>query len=97
MLGGIGSGICTATIMSILSNLPSHERDKYIGWVFTSTGIGLILGPVIGSIFYQIGGFAASFLISATLLFIFLNLVYKNLVYADVLEKRTRRLSNDLW
>ena len=39
------------------------DQEKYIALIETSVGIGLILGPVIGSSIYALAGFSSTFFI----------------------------------
>ena len=47
--------------MAILSSYDHTEREKYIGWVEAATGIGLLLGPLLGAVLFSIGGYVAPF------------------------------------
>ena len=47
--------------MAILTSFGGRESEKYIGWVYTANGIGLLASPVAGAVLYQIGGFAMPF------------------------------------
>jgi MFS family permease len=39
----------------------TDKRDMMIGYIEAATGIGLIMGPVIGSSLYQFGGYSFTF------------------------------------
>jgi len=51
--------------MAILSSMDSKQRDKYIGWGEAAVGLGMLLGPVIGGLLYEIGGYTMPFAIFA--------------------------------
>lgn len=61
LFGGLGAGGNSTSSMAILSSFPHHEREKYIGLVEASFGIGLLFGPLIGSMLYSFGGYVVPF------------------------------------
>jgi MFS family permease len=60
MLGGIGNGICTTSTLAIISSY-KENRQLYIGYFEIASGLGTLLGPIIGTVFYTIGGYQAPF------------------------------------
>lgn len=62
VLGGLGAGANSTSSMAILSSFSNEEREKYIGIVEASFGLGLLFGPLIGAVFYKIGGYIAPFM-----------------------------------
>ena len=42
---------------SISANFYPDNKDAMIGYIEAVTGIGLILGPIIGSLLYALGGY----------------------------------------
>jgi len=48
--------------MAILISFDPQERERYIGLVEASIGLGLLLGPLFGSLFFYLGGYKAPFL-----------------------------------
>jgi MFS family permease len=71
ILGGIGAGANSTACMAILISFDSVDREKYIGLIEASLGLGLLLGPPIGSGFYILGGYKAPFLAFGKLILIF--------------------------
>ena len=62
MIGGIGSGSnSVASMAMVIADAGKADREKHIGLIETTTGIGFLIGPVWGSLMYQIGGYAAPF------------------------------------
>jgi MFS family permease len=54
--------------MGIIADIvPRDERAQWIGMVMGSYGAGLVLGPVLGGVLYDGWGFAAPFVVSATM------------------------------
>ena len=77
-IGGLGSGVnITASMTIVSSTFIDEERDKYIGWIEASCGLGLILGPLIGSFLYTFGGYACPF-ITITVIF---SILYPFIMY----------------
>ncbi len=62
ILGGIGSGANSTACMAILISFESEDREKYIGLIEASLGLGMLLGPFFGSGFFYFGGYKAPFL-----------------------------------
>jgi len=47
--------------MAILSSMGPASREKYIGWGEAACGLGLLLGPLMGAVLYDIGGYVLPF------------------------------------
>lgn len=60
MVGGIGNGINTPCTIAVLSSY-KEKREIYIGYFELCSGLGALLGPLLGSFFYFYGGFKAPF------------------------------------
>lgn len=60
-LGGLGSGINSTSSMAIVATHYKEEREKAIGLIEASSGIGLLLGPFFGALLYEIGGYILPF------------------------------------
>jgi MFS family permease len=56
-MGGIGAGGNSTVTLATLSQFDNHEREKYIGWLEGAFGLGFILGPLLGAILYNVGGY----------------------------------------
>ena len=62
MIGGLGSGSnSVASMAMVIADAKKEEREKHIGLIETTTGIGFLIGPVWGSLMYQVGGYPAPF------------------------------------
>jgi len=62
MIGGLGSGMnSVASLALIVSNSKESEREMNIGMIEMATGVGFLMGPMWGSLMYQIGGFTLPF------------------------------------
>jgi len=66
-LGGFGAGANATASMAILSSFKTNEREKYIGLVEASFGIGMLFGPLLGAFLYSLGGYPMPFATFATL------------------------------
>ena len=58
---GVGAGINSTSSMAIVAAHYKDEREKAIGLIEASSGIGLLLGPFFGALLYQIGGYVLPF------------------------------------
>lgn len=77
---GLGDALVTVAAFSIITIEFPEDKEKYIGWMQTCCGLGLLLGPVIGQgvyvmfgkvyedTFYFLGGLMIACVIVATIL-----------------------------
>ncbi len=59
---GIGAGINSTSSFAIIATHYKKDREKAIGMMEASSGIGLLLGPIFGSVLYELGGYILPFL-----------------------------------
>lgn len=55
---------------SYATNEMSHDKDKYIGYVEMSLGVGDMIGPAVGGIVYDSAGFMGTFVLFGAMVFI---------------------------
>lgn len=67
---GIGAAIIMTCAYSFVTNEMSSEKDKYIGYVETSLGIGDTLGPGLGGLVYALVGYTGTFLTFSAFIYI---------------------------
>ena len=60
-LCGIGAGINSTSSFAIIATHYKEDRERTIGWMENSSGLGLLLGPTVGSVLYDIGGYMTPF------------------------------------
>ena len=60
IIGGIGNGLTTTSALAIISSY-KEDRQKFISYFEVISGLGTLMGPIIGSGFYMIGGYEAPF------------------------------------
>ncbi|OMJ66171.1 hypothetical protein SteCoe_37083 [Stentor coeruleus] len=87
---GCGSALFIISSYSILTSDYSEEISKMVALFEIVTGLGLIMGPVFGSVIYLIGGFTISCLIISVTL-----ALYIPFLYYCVGPSRPYTLSND--
>lgn len=61
------------------------DRVKYLGYVKASTGLGLMLGPSVGSFVYGYFGYAVTFYFFS--LFIFIALILQIVLIPNAVNK----------
>ena len=76
---------------SIISIVFSEDREKYLGIAEATQGIGLMIGPVIGSFFYADLDFIGTFQVFAA--FLLLNLVCIYYALPDELNNNVHEAS----
>jgi MFS family permease len=54
---GLSSCMIQTTMYSICTNLFENDKEAIIGYIEAFTGIGTILGPLLGTVLYSIGGY----------------------------------------
>jgi len=59
---GFASSLIQTTCYSICTNFYPDNKEAMMGYIEAVTGIGLIMGPLIGSALYAIGGYRFIFL-----------------------------------
>ena len=57
----MGAGINSTSSIAIVATHFKDEREKAIGFIEASSGIGLLLGPFFGALLYEIGGYVLPF------------------------------------
>jgi MFS family permease len=60
---GLGDSMVATSAYSIVAIEFPQQREIYIGYVQTAVGLGLLLGPVIGTIIYSFAGYEGTFYI----------------------------------
>ena len=72
-LCGLGAGINSTASFAIIASHYKENREQTIGMMESSSGIGLLLGPVFGSILYSIGGYVLPFVVTCNTILIHYN------------------------
>ena len=65
--GALTAGLMPAAMGIVADIVPEEERAQRIGVVMGAMGSGIILGPVIGGVLYDLQGFEAVFIASAAM------------------------------
>ena len=60
---GASSAFVQTTCYSIATNDFPEKKEMIVGWVEAMTGLGLIVGPIIGSTLYSLFGYSYTFFI----------------------------------
>jgi MFS family permease len=63
-LCGVGAGLNSTASFAIIASHYKQDREKMIGMMESSSGIGLLMGPFFGAILYQIGGYMLPFFVT---------------------------------
>ena len=64
------------TCYSIATNDFPEKKEQIVGWVEALTGVGLIMGPILGSTLYALLGYEKTFFIYGSFL-AFLSVIIK--------------------
>lgn len=68
--GAFTAGLFPASMGIVADMVPEKKRAQWIGIVMGSYSAGFIFGPAIGGVLYDLHGFKAPFMVSATLGFL---------------------------
>lgn len=74
---GSTSAIIQTTCYSVAANEYPEKAEAIVGWVEAMVGLGLIFGPIIGSILYAAFDFNGVFYIYGALLILISAVVFK--------------------
>ena len=58
---GVGDSMVATASYSIVSIEFPHSREIYIGYCQTAVGLGLLMGPVIGTSIFKFAGYEGTF------------------------------------
>lgn len=72
---GLGSGLNSTASFAIIASHYKQDREKMIGMLESSSGVGLLLGPLFGAILYQLGGYMLPFFAMGIIYIIYLLLI----------------------
>ena len=70
-LQGFASSLIQTTMYSISTNFFPDHKDAMVGYIEAVTGVGLIMGPLIGSGLYALGGYLFIFYAFGSLFIVF--------------------------
>ena len=91
MLHGIGAGLNSCSTMSLLiAHSSKEDREANIGLLEVATGLGLLLGPLNGSLLHRIGGYSLPFTFNAGCFAVLLPAVivqFRRIAEAQVIEE----------
>ena len=85
-LCGLGAGINSTSSMAIVATHYRQERERAIGLIEASAGIGLLLGPFVGALLYEIGGYLLPFVAVAGFYFLLYPLIAYSLATIHLAE-----------
>jgi len=61
----VGSGLCASASLAIVTSIDEDNREANLGIIEAGSGLGLLLGPLFGSMAYAYGGYVGPFLMIA--------------------------------
>ncbi len=62
-LQGFASATLSTCCFSIVTNFYPNGKEELVGYMEAFTGIGLVVGPIVGSVLYTLLGFSMTFFI----------------------------------
>ena len=72
---GVGNALVQTACYAIITHVFSDKREQYLGYAEAVTGVGLMLGPVLGGPLYTAFGYFVSFAIFGGILFVSMTIV----------------------
>jgi MFS family permease len=79
----------TTSSLAIIATHYKEDRVKAMGFLEASIGLGLLIGPLVGGVLYDIGGFYLPFFVVASIYF----LLYP-MIASTLLEIKEKEMSN---
>lgn len=73
--------------MSILSGFDGQERERSIGLIEASNGVGLLFGPLLGAALYSQGGYKVPFFTFAAIFVVILPCIMSALFKYEKMRK----------
>ena len=70
-LQGFSSSLIQTTMYSIATNFFPDHKDAMVGYIEAVTGVGLIMGPLLGSFLYALGGYQFIFWVFGGIFIVF--------------------------
>jgi len=58
-----------------VTSIYKEEKERFIGYIESSAGVGLLVGPILGTIFYSLGGYMLPFVVLGLAYFIIYPLI----------------------
>lgn len=95
IVGGVSASFIQTTSYSIVSIVYADQRQKYLGILEASMGIGTICGPSVGSLLYTLYGFGKTFYVIGFTLLICSLILYNFIPESSSLLDETEVLSDD--
>jgi MFS family permease len=83
---GLGAGINSTSSIAIVTSHYRLERERAIGLIEASAGIGLLLGPFLGALLYELGGYILPFAAVAGFYFLLYPLIAYSLATIKLAE-----------
>lgn len=80
ILSGIGGGVTKTCALSMVNTFFNSEKELYIGLIEAAIGIGLLIGPLLGTTLFLVYGYCLPFFTIATLLL----LIYPLCLYSNI-------------
>ena len=91
---GFGNGCLNSSTNAIIAFNYEKDVSKLIGLTQTFTGLGMLSGPIIGSVLFEWGGFKLPFFVVGVALFL-LTIPISVYVINDKTVEQTTRVSNE--
>ena len=86
-LGGIGAGINTTCAVAIITTSYPDEREQNLGILEGGTGLGLLLGPLLGGLLFYLGGYLAPYWTVGTICVLILPLLQRTIIEINAQEQ----------
>ena len=74
-----------------MTSIYKEEKERFIGYIESSAGVGLLLGPILGTIFYSLGGYMLPFVVLGLAYFIIYPLITIVLMKLKKFEQESPR------
>ena len=100
---GMAAATLNTTCWAIVTALYQRDGQKYLGILSAIIGVGLLIGPIVGSTLYTLFGFEGTFFIIGALFLFLIPVILKlipesvNISDKDFSENSVLRLNEESW
>ena len=95
IIQGMGGSAIQVSSYSLVSSVYSDHLEQMLAFLESSAGVGLTIGPVLGSALYSLGGFMTPFYFYAAFFLVFIPVIRKLMPSEKVKQQKEIKKKED--